>query len=283
IRSCVFTTDMSLINQSDVIVLHFDTLEDFPLNRQPHQRYVFYHFESPENTASDFMDDPRFRYGYFNWTMTYRRDSDIFLRDYYGSLVAKTSFNNNTLVSRYNYENKNDDDLGKTKMITWFVGHCSTPIRREEYVHKLSQYVPIDVYGNCTKQCPSHCDDMLRTDYKFYLAFENSWCPDYVTEKFIRPYLYEAIPIFLGGADYSKYAPRNSYINARDFDSPKQLAEYLILLDKSESLYASYFSWKNHYYVSVPDMYGWCELCRMIHDSKLPPKVYPDIKKWWMS
>lgn len=168
-------------------------------------------------------------------------------------------------------------------MITWFVGHCSTPIRRERYVHKLSQYVPIDVYGNCTKECPSNCDDMLRSHYKFYLSFENSWCPDYVTEKFIRPFLYEAIPIFLGGADYSKYAPANSYINARDFDSPKQLAEYLILLDKSDSLYASYFSWKKDYYVSVPDMYGWCELCRMIHDSNLPPKVYPDIKKWWMS
>ncbi|XP_046452084.1 alpha-(1,3)-fucosyltransferase C-like [Daphnia pulex] len=310
IRNCVFTTDMSLINQSDAIVLHFDTLEDFPLNRQSHQRYVFYHFESPDNTASHIMNDPRFRYGYFNWTMTYRRDSDIFLRDYYGSLVAKTSIDNNTRGARYNYVKHINDksyvnqiDIkahvsgteitipldfekvirGKTKMITWFVGHCSTPIRREEYVHKLSQYVPIDVYGNCTEKCPSHCDEMLRTQYKFYLAFENSWCPDYVTEKFIRPYLYEAIPIFLGGADYSKYAPPNSYINARDFASPKQLAEYLMLLDKSDSLYASYFSWKKDYYVSVPDMFGWCELCRMIHDSSLPRQVYPDIKKWWMS
>ncbi|XP_046640158.1 alpha-(1,3)-fucosyltransferase C-like [Daphnia pulicaria] len=312
IKSCLFTTDISLIHKSDVIVLHFDTLKDFPLNRQSHQRYVFYHFESPINTAFDIMDNPRFRYDYFNWTMTYRRDSDIFLRDYYGSLVAKTSIHNDTRAERYNYNLKyiNDslykdqtvitDDMpgielsqrqfdltalikGKTKMITWFVGHCSTPIRREEYVHQLSQYVSIDVYGDCTRKCPSQCDEMLRSHYKFYLAFENSWCPDYVTEKFIRPYLYEAIPILLGGADYSKFAPPNSYINARDFDSPKQLAEYLLLLDQSDSLYASYFSWKKDYYVSVPDMFGWCELCRMSHDNNLPSKVYPDIKKWWMS
>ncbi len=310
IKSCLFTTDMSLIHKSDVIVLHFDTLEDFPLNRQSHQRYVFYHFESPINTALDMLDNPRFRYDYFNWTMTYRRDSDIFLRDYYGSLVAKTSIHNDTPAARYNYDSKyiNDSlhtdqtdmiaagkelsqkqfDLtklikGKTKMITWFVGHCSTPIRREEYVHQLSQYVPIDVYGDCSRECPSQCDEMLRSQYKFYLAFENSWCPDYVTEKFIRPYLYEAIPILLGGADYSKFAPPNSYINARDFDSPKKLAEYLILLDKSDALYASYFSWKKNYYVSVPDMFGWCELCRMSHDKNLPSKVYPDIKKWWIS
>jgi alpha-1,3-fucosyltransferase len=312
IRSCLFTTDVSLINQSDAIVLDFEHLEDFPLNRQSYQRYVFYHFESPENTASDLMDDPRFRYGYFNWTMTYRRDSDIFLRDSYGSLVAKTSFNNNTRAARYNYQKnslsdnfhyekieiteeiermeftKKELDLKKnfrrkSKMITWFVGHCVTPILREKYVQELSQYVPIDIYGSCTKKCPSNCDEMLRNHYKFYLAFENSWCPDYITEKFIRPYLYEAIPVFLGGADYSKYAPPNSYINARDFESPKKLAEYLILLDKSEILYSSYFSWKKDYYVSVPDMYGWCELCSMIHDSNIPPKVYPDIKQWWMS
>ncbi|XP_046636972.1 alpha-(1,3)-fucosyltransferase C-like [Daphnia pulicaria] len=310
VKSCLFTTDMSLMQQSDVVVLHFDTLEDYPVNRQPHQRFVFYHFESPDNTASELMNDSNFRYDYFNWTMTYRRDSDIYLRDYYGSLIAKASIKNNSREMRYNYgnltnSNYNDQiisdaihlpgmelvktDLnftalirGKSKMVTWFVGHCTTPIRREEYVRQLSQYVPVDIYGNCTQDCPYHCDEMLRAEYKFYLAFENSWCPDYVTEKFIRPFVYDAIPIFLGGADYSQFAPPHSYINARDFHSPKELADYLILLDKSDDLYARYFDWKRDYYVSVPDYYGWCELCRMAHDNTLPIKVYHDIKQWWM-
>lgn len=311
VKSCLFTTDMSLLQDSDVIVLHFDTLEDYPVNRQPHQRFVFYHFESPDNTASNLMNDPYFRYNYFNWTMTYRRDSDVFLRDYYGSLIAKNSLKNNTRQARYNYRNvtnslttitghvdvsenipgselvKSQSDLaalirGKNKMVTWFVGHCTTPIRREEYVRQLSQHVAVDIFGNCTKECPYPCDDMLRAEYKFYLAFENSWCPDYVTEKFIRPFVYDAVPVFLGGADYSHFAPPHSYINARDFESPKALADYLMLLDKSDSLYAKYFDWKKDYYVSVPDFYGWCELCRMAHDSTLPRKVYHDIKRWWM-
>lgn len=130
--------------------------------------------------------------------------------------------------------------------------------------------------------CTSNCEEMIQNNYKFYLPFENSWCPDYITEKFSRPLLYDAFPIVLGGANYSLFAPPNSYINARDFSSPKELTKYLIILNKSDSLYASYFSWKNEYHISVPDMYGWCELCFMAHDSKLPSKVYPDIKNWWM-
>ncbi len=308
-RSCLFTTDISLIQQSDVVVLHFDTLSDFPVNRRQDQRYVFYHFESPENTAAKLMDNPRFRFDFFNWTMTYRRDSDVFLRDYYGSFVSKLSVYNNTRDMRYSYTSNrtinrfntrkefirdhrsefSNNILGlfelisrKTKMVMWLVGNCVTTIRREEYVRQLSQYVSVDIFGRCTKDCPSNCDEMLRSNYKFYLAFENSWCPDYITEKFSRPLLYDAIPIVLGGADYSMFAPPNSYINARDFNSPKDLADYLIELNRTDSLYASYFYWKNEYYISVPDMYGWCELCVMAHDRNLPSKIYHDIKQWWM-
>jgi hypothetical protein len=170
----------------------------------------------------------------------------------------------------------------KSKMVTWFVSHCSTSIRREEYARQLGQYVPVDIFGNCSRECPYNCYEMLRSEYKFYLAFENSWCPDYVTEKFIRPLFHDAVPIVLGGADYSHFAPPHSYINARDFGSPKELADYLILLNNTDSLYASYFDWKKEFEVVKTDMSGWCDLCQLAHNDSLPPKVYPDIKRWWM-
>lgn len=287
VTSCLFTCDVSLLSQSDVVVVNVDTMTDFPWNREPHQRFVFYQLESPiyTNEHIQVFKEKRLRYDYFNWTMTYRRDSDIILRDYYGSVVPKMAETQRSpWMEESNVIAIPDLIKGKTKMVAWFVSHCSTPIRREEYARQLGLYVSVDVFGKCTgKDCsPYACDEMLRAQYKFYLAFENSWCPDYVTEKFYRALVYDAVPIALGGADYSWLAPPHSYINARDFNSPKELAAYLMLLDKNDDQYARYFDWKKDYDVNIPDMGGWCDLCRMAHDNSLPPKVYHDIEKWWM-
>ena len=63
-------------------------------------------------------------------------------------------------------------------------------------------------------------DEMLERDYKFYLSFENSICPDYVTEKFYNPLLFSTVPVVYGGADYEAVgAPPNSYIDVRNFKS----------------------------------------------------------------
>lgn len=59
----------------------------------------------------------------------------------------------------------------------------------------------------------------MEKDYKFYLAFENSVCRDYATEKFYNALLYNTVPIVYGGADYAKLAPRQSYIDVRNFTS----------------------------------------------------------------
>lgn len=57
------------------------------------------------------------------------------------------------------------------------------------YARELSKYIQVDIYGACgSLRCPRSqsqtCFDMLDEDYKFYLAFENSNCKDYITEKF---------------------------------------------------------------------------------------------------
>ncbi|XP_046454714.1 4-galactosyl-N-acetylglucosaminide 3-alpha-L-fucosyltransferase FUT6-like [Daphnia pulex] len=337
VTACLFTPDLTLFNQSDVVVISVETTPDFLVNRLPHQRFVFFVMESPANTVDiPMLRNNQTRYNYFNWTMSYRRDSDIVLRDFLGAVVSKNNSNDQypprieTNVSRRQYNSNTTRKLSsvdalkhlvttredrrkadknpfvdesrhypwiksKTKLVAWFVSHCDTPIQREEYARQLGQHIPVDIYGRCGKEhqvtsiCdsaddPANCEEIraLRAQYKFYLAFENSWCPDYVTEKFYRTLQFDTVPIVLGGAEYDRFAPPHSFINALDFSSPKQLAEYLLLLNSSEELYAGYFQWKNHYRVSLPAMDGWCDLCRMAHDETLPAKVYPDIKQWWI-
>jgi hypothetical protein len=48
------------------------------------------------------------------------------------------------------------------------------------------RYIPVDIYGKCSNlSCArdGRCWQMLGQKYKFYLAFENSNCKDYITEK----------------------------------------------------------------------------------------------------
>jgi hypothetical protein len=52
------------------------------------------------------------------------------------------------------------------------------------------------------------------------MSFENSFYPDYVTEKFYRAVEMGTVSVVFGGLNYSLFAPPHSYINARDFQTP---------------------------------------------------------------
>jgi alpha-1,3-fucosyltransferase len=90
---------------------------------------------------------------------------------------------------------------------------------------------------------------LLESKYKFYLSFENSFCDDYVTEKFFKVLKYDMVPVVLGGGNYSKMAPEKSFIDARNFKSIGDLADYIKYLDKNATAYAEYFEWKSHFRV----------------------------------
>ena len=50
----------------------------------------------------------------------------------------------------------------------------------------------------CSKLSQSKCMEMLARDYKFLLAFENSNCVDYITEKFFNALANSVVPIVMG-------------------------------------------------------------------------------------
>ena len=127
------------------------------------------------------------------------------------------------------------------------MSHCETVGQREQLVRSLQKYIPVHIYGECgDRKCPDddHCHEYLSDNYKFYLAFENSLCIDYVTEKLTLSLRHDFVPVTYSWINDSHALPPHSYINALDFKSVKHLADYLIQLDENEEEYLKYFEWK---------------------------------------
>ncbi len=125
----------------------------------------------------------------------------------------------------------------------------------------------------------------LHCFYRFYLSFENSECLDYVTEKVGNILDVDLVPVVMGGTNYTRDTPPHSVISVYDYQSPKQLAEYLHYLDNNMEEYLEYFKWKAKYKlvnprISIPRSY--CKLCEIAHNETFPrPTVMRDFGAFW--
>ncbi|ETN66371.1 alpha-(1,3)-fucosyltransferase C [Anopheles darlingi] len=292
--NCVLTSDHGLvkpITEYDALVYHVASPWNHPPSiREARQIYIAAIQESPAHTKHRLSLDANF----FNWTMTYRLDSDILFN--YRSIVDLES---GEVVSpalkpiwRYGfneYENASLIELvsQKRSMAAQFVSHCGAISKRDELVRSLqSAGLAIDVYGACGKhKCSRNnpeCEKMLDTVYWFYLSFENSLCVDYVTEKLFNALEHYIVPVVYGGADYLRFAPPGSYIDVQDYASVSDLVAHLLFLVDNPQEYVKYFWWKEHYaldHFSSP----YCGLCEKLHSVSTREAVqyYRDIHSWW--
>ena len=293
---CQITFDKSLRNFSDAVLVHafgaaLSREWDVKLaksNRPSAQRWVFYTKESPQQFSMAPKGD-----GVYNWTATYRRDSDFFVPyGSYSALKIQTKSDGEDFVEQHD-QNVNYAK-GKDKMATFGVSnHCLQDGFRFSFVRALMKHIPVSLYGKCatmfesnnTWNCPRKMEDDCLQEiqrHKFYLAFENSLCVDYITEKYWTNSLVRGlVPIVLGGAQYSpELVIPGSFINAADFDSVKDLADYLKYLDKNDTAYNQYFQWKTKYKV-VKYEFWLCQLCKALHDPTKPAKIYHKISEFW--
>ncbi len=146
-------------------------------------------------------------------------------------------------------------------------------------------HIKVDVFGVCgRKKCGknSQCESMLTNDYKFYLAFENSVCQDYTTEKFFDKLAkFLIVPIVLSRAVISNLAPKHSYIAADDFKSPQDLAAYLNYLDTNTTAYLKYFSWWDQLRIINRPLWM-CDLCmKLWSEAFQKTSVYKNVVHWY--
>ncbi len=182
--------------------------KSIPEKRSPNQRYIFFSFESPL-TLEDYKstDLKSFPPGFFNWTMTYRWDSDV-IHPYLWiepldenavpmhptPEVYKESMESFLLSSK---DMKVNYAAGKTKMVLSFSSNCNSRSRREKVMEALSKAIQVDNYGPClnNKTCgtPRYYNRPIKEqedcllektkEYKFFLSFHNSLCKDYIAER----------------------------------------------------------------------------------------------------
>jgi hypothetical protein len=123
-----------------------------------------------------------------------------------------------------------------TALVSWVVSNCGAFNGREKYMKNLMDLIPVHSFGMCLRNRFNHTNEHMKgnvdlfANYKFVIAIENSNCADYVTEKLVHAVASGSIPIVAGRdnkPDYSKFMPKNSYINIYDFKTVEELAEHL--------------------------------------------------------
>jgi hypothetical protein len=114
--------------------------------------------------------------------------------------------------------------------------------------------------------------------YRFVLAFENSICPDYVTEKFFDPLAAGSVPVYRGAPNIADFAPgEGCFVDASTFPGPGELAEHIARLAADQAAYARFFAWKKAPlapgFVALAEAQrasGWQRLCQLLHGERGP-------------
>ncbi|XP_023371859.1 alpha-(1,3)-fucosyltransferase 7 [Otolemur garnettii] len=270
IAHCHLSANRSLLASADAVVFHHRELETrrsyLPLAQRPHgQPWVWASMESPSHTHGL----GRLR-GVFNWVLSYRRDSDIFVP--YGRMEARSG--------------PSPPLPTKSGLAAWVISNFQERQRRARLYRQLSPHLQVDVFGRASRRplC-AHCLLPTIARYRFYLSFENSQHQDYITEKFWRNALVAgAVPVVLGPprATYEAFVPPDSFVHVDDFGSPRELAAFLSGMN--ESHYRRFFLWRDRLRVRLLDDWRerFCAICA--HYPHLPHgQVYEDLEGWFQA
>lgn len=239
------------------------------------QVYIFYTMESPWLTGGSYGSTAWNTA--FNWTANFRTDSDIFEAVRY--LKRSPSVPSHSTLLKMKRK--------RTKYVAWMSSNCNVQSRRDQYVHRLRKIIPVDIYGRCgnltCKRWARECD-LLLNDYLFYLSFENSMCVDYITEKFYKTFAegVHVLAVVRGGANYSRFFPAGTFIDAEAFPSPEELGRYLLELAEDEAGYVDRM-WRRAHFVHHERGFldAHCQLCYKLHHLERFKRTYSDMYGWY--
>ena len=200
--------------------------------------------------------------------------------------------------------------MNKSKDICWIVSNCFHEWSgRKELANELTRLFPtkLHIWGSAFGKClikgaqlntvdhghfPGHYYEIYEPQQekirgcKFYFAFGNSNCSDYMTEKYFNALEAGAIPIVNGWrSSYQDQLP-GSFIHVSDFESLQGLADYLKHLLGNEETRLKYHAWRVKYSLERAEYQPISYLCTklMEHRQKarggdfVKPSIIRDLK-----
>lgn len=282
-HKCYVTNNKTLLSQSSAVIFHTQGANFMSslfairsMKRPQWQHWVCYNRDTPAQSVVG-INALRQWNSLFNWTMSYKLDSDI--RYAFGKIIPGEKFQGG-------FDPKKNYLEGKQKTATILVSNCRKD--RFNLLKSVKKYIDVDIYGNCGKRCIPHdkCFSYI-PKYKFYLAFENSICQDLLTEKtFVNALMKGVVPVIISGANLSSpvIIPPKSFINARNFQSAKELADYLKHIGSDPKLYNEYFKWRDYYNITIfgsnPKDFP-CSVCEKLYEPNQEVKIIQDIGSWY--
>ena len=189
--------------------------------------------------------------------------------------------------------NQTYQKLQKDKAFCWMVSQCHVYNTRFETMSSIinNLHEPIHLWGSAAQKCMPKANKSKIIDHgqtkkfeettienikkcKFYFAFENANCSDYVTEKFSNALISYAIPIVNGWRQSYENMLPGSFIHVSDFQNSSHLVSYLTYLLGNETAYLEYFEWRQNFRVfgvfdDMTHKYNTrCKVCQRVFDWK---------------
>lgn len=135
---------------------------------------------------------------------------------------------------------------------TFVARNCHPMNNRNDYVKAIDSVIGVFAPSVCFHNMDwPKCDGRECTkveairDYKIHLSFENGDSPGFITDKIYQPMEAGVLPVWMGTVDVADVVPKGSYVDVADFDTPRDVANYLKKLLENETRYNSYFEWKH--------------------------------------
>lgn len=263
------TSDRSRMPEADAVVFHLPDLarcmDGEEIEKRDGLLWVSWNLECVDNYP--WMDAPDIR-NLFDLHMGYRQTDDVWYP--YCTFIRAEEFTR--LPPRR-------PPLDKACL---FVSSPFNRSRRFEFLQELMRHTEIDSYGKMLHNKDLPADEGRKTlmeviaDYKFVIGVENALARDYVTEKFFNPLLAGTVPVYRGAPNVEEFAPgRRCFVDAADFQSPAELADFMNRCYATPSLYDELTAWREQplqpsflQKLELVKEHPFVRLCRLVEEKR---------------